>query len=209
MVRLTAPQTYRVISYLLAHPNTSQVQISRELNASRDLVNHVTKELEFPGIAEQKSRGHLELKDPIRLLEALSVERPLSKLLLETIRTEETDIRTVERMIADARSAGGYAFTTFSALGRYTQYYIAYPTIHVYAEHPHDLARRITPGRGDVTVNVLRPDSETIFHNANEMDKVRVVEPIQAVIDLFCLGGPGRDGAIKLYEQITEKTNRE
>jgi len=173
------------------------------------LVNHVTKELEFPGIAEQRSRGHLELKDPIRLLEALSVERPLSKLQSEEIRTEESDIHVVERTIADARSAGNYALTAFSALARYTQYYISYPTIHVYTDNPQNLAKGIRPGRGDVTVNVLRPDSETILLNAKKLDGIRVVEPIQTVIDLFGLGGPGRDGAIRLYQQITERTKQE
>jgi hypothetical protein len=193
-----------VISYLLAHPDTSQIEIARELNTSADLVNHVTKELEFPGIVEQKSRGHLELKDPLRLLEALSVERPLSKLLLARIRTEQSDVHVVERAMADGRSAGDYALTAFSALARYTQYYITYPTIHVYADRPGDIAKGIRPGRGDVAVDVLRPDSEAILHNARELEGVRVVEPIQAVIDLFCLGGPGRDGALKLYHQITE-----
>lgn len=206
MVRLRARQTYKVVSYLLAHPKTSQIQIARELGTSVDLVNHVTKELELPGIAEQKSRGHLELKDPIRLLEALSIERPLSKLLLETTRTEEMDTHAAEQSIADARSIGSYALTTFSALARYTQYYVAYPTIHVYVEDLEGFTRAIRPGRGDVAVNVLRPDSDVIFQNAREVDSMRVVEPIQVVIDLFCLGGPGRDGAIKLYEQTTEKT---
>ena len=100
-------------------------------------------------------------------------------------------------------------YPTLGALARYVQYYVAYPTIHVYSDHPQQFAKRITPGRGDVTVNVLRPDLETILHNAKEIDKILVVEPIQAVIDLFCLGGPGRDGAIRLYQQITEKTTRE
>ena len=31
-----------------------------------------------------------------------------------------------------------------------------------------------------------------------------LVEPIQVVIDLFCLGGAGRDGAVKLYENLTQ-----
>jgi len=100
-----------------------------------------------------------------------------------------------------------YALTAFSALARYTQYYITYPTIHVYADQPQHFAKGIRPGRGDVTVNVLRTDSEAILRNAKEFDRIRVVEPIQVVIDLFCLGGPGRDGAIRLYQQITEKTN--
>ena len=144
------------------------------------------------------------------MLEALSVERPLSKLLLVRIRTEESDAHAVELAISKLRSAGNYALTAFSALARYTQYYIAYPTIHLYADRPQDVASGIRPGRGDVAVNILRPDSETELGNARELEGVHVVEPIQTVIDLFCLGGPGRDGALKLYHQITEEAkNRE
>jgi hypothetical protein len=37
------------------------------------------------------------------------------------------------------------------------------------------------------------------------MKDAMVVEPVQIVIDLFCLSGPGRDGAMKLYKEITEE----
>lgn len=204
MVRLTAPQTYRVVSYLLAHPHTSQIEISKKLNVSRDLASHVTKELEYPGIAEQKSRGHLELKDPLRLLEALSVERPLSKLLIGTVRTEESEVRNVEGMIAKQSSPRSYAFTAFSALTKYLEYYITYPAVHVYSTAPNELMNRISPGNGDVTVNVFKSDSKVIFDNARTIGEVRVVEPVQAVIDMFGLGGPGRDGAMKLYQMISQ-----
>jgi len=83
-----------------------------------------------------KARWHLTLEDPVRLLEALSVERPLSKLLVARILTEESDAHVVELAISKLRSAGNYALTTFSAFARYTQYYIAYPMIHVHADRP-------------------------------------------------------------------------
>ena len=37
------------------------------------------------------------------------------------------------------------------------------------------------------------------------MKDAMVVEPVQIVIDLFYLNGPGRDGAMKLYKEITEE----
>ncbi|MHB8568303.1 MAG: winged helix-turn-helix domain-containing protein [Nitrososphaerales archaeon] len=209
MVKLTAPQTFKVVNYLLAHPNTSQVEISTSVEVSRDLVNHVVQELEAPGIVLQESRGHLKLKDPLRLLEALSIERPLSKLVIGEVRTEESDVSKVERMIRNAavhsiRGGYQYAFTCFSAISKYVEYYITYPSVHVYSNRPDEIQKSIVGGRGDVTVQILKPDFELILRNARLIRDLKLVEPVQVVLDLFCLGGAGRDGAVKLYESMTQ-----
>jgi biotin operon repressor len=206
MFRLTSPQTYKVVSYLLAHPRSSQIEISRTTGASRNLVNHVVNELQAPGIATQKAKGHLELSDPLRLLEVLSTERPLSKLVVKDVRTEESEVPKVERLVRNAAAhTGSYAFTAFSALAKHIEYYITYPSVHVYSEKPIELADRILAGRGDITVQILRPDSESILQNATHLKDTMIVESIQIVIDLFCLSGAGRDGAMKLYREITER----
>jgi len=206
MYRLTSPQTYKIISYFLAHPRSSQIEISRKTGTSRNLVNHVVNALEAPGIATQKAKGHLELTDPLRLLEVLSTERPLSKLVVKEVRTEESEVLKAERLVRNAATHTGlYALTAFSALAKHVEYYITYPTIHVYSEKPTQLADQIPDGRGDVTVQILMPDSESILKHARRIKDAVVVEPIQIVIDLFCLIGPGRDGAMKLYKEITER----
>ena len=206
-MKLAATQTFKTVSYLLAHPNTSQVEISRKVGASRDLVNYVVRDLQTLGIVRQQSRGHLELRDPLRLLDALSIQRPLSRLVIEEIRTEQSEISRAEKMVKSA-ARGDYALTCFSALSKYIEYYITYPTVHVYSGSPDELQKALIRGRGDVVVQVLRPDSELIFKNARKLRDLKVVEPIQAVIDLFCLGGPGRDGAVKLYQSLTEQIGR-
>jgi biotin operon repressor len=76
MVKLTAGQTFKVVNYLLANPSTSQIEISRNVGASRDLVNHVVQGLEPTGIVSQEAREHLELKEPLRLLEAICPSTP-------------------------------------------------------------------------------------------------------------------------------------
>ncbi len=157
-------------------------------------------------IAVQRARNHLELSDPLRLLEVLSAERPLSKLVTREVRTEESQAPKVERLVRNAAvHTGFYALTAFSALAKYVEYYITYPTVHVYSDNPERLADYIPSGRGDVAVQVLRPDSELIRQNARRLKEATLVEPVQVVIDLFCLGGGGRDGAMKLYEGIAER----
>lgn len=205
MGRLSSPQTYKVVEYLLAHPSTSQAEISVKTGASRNLVNHVVKQLELPGLVEQKGRLNLRLVDPLRLLEDMSIQRPLSSLLVESVRTEESQVSEAEKMVRSAAAhTGAYALTTFAALSKYTEYYIGYPTIHVYCERPAQVVNKLTPGRGDVAVQVLRPDFGIILGNTRRLKGFSVVEPVQVAVDLFGLGGPGRDGAMKLYKEITK-----
>jgi biotin operon repressor len=212
-VKLTATQTFKVVNYLLANPSTSQIAIARSLGVSSDLVNHVVQGLQAPGIVSQEARGHLELKEPLRLLEALSFERPLSKLVIEEIRTEQSEVSKVERMVRNWSvhypRAARYAFTCFSALSKYMEYYISYPSVHIYSSNPESLSKGLVRGRGDIVVHVLRPDSELIFRNTRLVKDLAVVEPIQVVIDLFCIGGAGRDGAMKLYQSLTVENARQ
>ncbi|MHB1908005.1 MAG: hypothetical protein ACYCQJ_03925 [Nitrososphaerales archaeon] len=205
---MTATQTYKVVSYLLANPHTSQAKISRDMGVSRDLVSYIVQGLEGPGIVSQEAREHLELKEPLRLLEAISIERPLSKLVTNEIRTEQSEVSKVERMVRNwsvhSQRDDRYALTCFSALSKYMEYYISYPSVHVYSSNPEHLSKGLVHGRGDIVVHVLRADSDLIFRNTRLMKGLAIVEPIQVVVDLFCLGGTGRDGAMKLYQSLIE-----
>jgi DNA-binding Lrp family transcriptional regulator len=204
MIRLSSAQTFKVVTYIMSHPRTSQVEVAKETGASRNLVNHVVSKLVAPGILAQRGKLDLRLEDPLRLLETMSVQRPLSSLIVKEVRTEESEVSRVEKLIREVAGAKGYALTCFSALSKRTSYYITYPTVHVYSRKPAELSDGLAPGRGDVTVQILKPDSETILDNAGRSRGFTVVEPVQVVIDLFCLGGPGRDGAMKLYKEITK-----
>jgi hypothetical protein len=202
-LRLDSPVTYRIVRYLLSHPHASQVEVAEQASASRNLVNHVVAQLQASRLAAQRGRMRLELVDPPRLLEALSIQRPLSMLALASVRTEESNSERAERQIRNASAHSGfkYALTTFSALSKYTEYYLNYPTVHVYCDRPADLLGHLPAGMGDVTVVVLKPDFESILTQARLVKNLNVVEPIQTVIDIFGLGGGGRDGAIRLYDQ--------
>ena len=83
------------------------------------------------------------------------------------------------------------------------------PVVHIYSDNAEELSTGLIRGRGDVIVHVLRPDSELIFTNIQQVNGLTIVEPIQVVIDLFCLGGACRDAAMKLYQSLTEQNGKE
>lgn len=51
-------------------------------------------------------------------------------------------------------------------------------------------------------MDLFVPDYPFIFEDIRKISGFNVVDPIQVVIDLFCLGSAGRDAATKLYERI-------
>ncbi len=57
-------------------------------------------------------------------------------------------------------------------------------------------------------IQILKPDSVLILKNTRRVRDLTLVEPIEVVIDLFCLGGAGRDGAMKLYQSLMQIGDR-
>jgi len=206
VLKLTAPASYSIIEYILENPTASQIEIAKHAHVSRSMVNYIVRDLSLRGVVSQSGKGRMRLQDPLKLLEALSFERPLKSLIVEEFHTEQSDVKLVEHQIRNAadKSGSSYAFTCFSALSKYINYYLTYPTVHAYSDKPKELRSKITEGRGAVNVKILEPDIPQILKETHLVDGLKIEEPVQTVIDLFCLGEEGRDGAMKLYEEVTK-----
>ncbi len=204
MVKLTAPQTYRVVKTVLEGQLNYQSEIVRKANVSRTQVSHIATSLEDLGIISQQGKARLKLLDPYKLLDAISYERPLKRLLVREFRTEASEPTAVEKLVRNTAVHRGYSYalTCFSALSKYIEYYITYPTVHIYSSSADELSTSFEYGGGMTSVQVLRPDNQAIMESILSAGDYFMVDPIQTVIDLFCLGEYGRDGAIKLYEAI-------
>ncbi len=201
-VKLSSPQAFRIAKYLLENPVTYQRQIHRDLGTSIGWINKVVNSLCEAGIARKGKWRRIELEDPYALLDLLSWQRPLQRLLQATIRLEHTEITAAEKNLRDIclKSQLNYALTAFSGLSRYLAYYITFPTIHTYTTNPKQLKQQLPKGRGPITIKILKPDYPDILKNTKTIKNFHVADPTQVVIDLFCLGAAGRDAATKLYE---------
>lgn len=152
----------------------------------------------------------IELQDPYALLDLLSWQRPLQRLLKATVRLELTDIASAEKILREvcSKTQLDYALTAFSGLNRYLVYYITFPTVHTYTNNPEQLRQLLPKGRGPVTVEVLRMDYPDILNSAKNINNFNVADSMQVVIDLFCLGSAGRDAATKLYEMMRNEQQK-
>lgn len=202
--KLTSPTAYQVVAYLLTHPNTSQLETSRSTGVSIGWVNAVVRTLEDNHVIRRGKRNRIEMIDAVSLLDNLAWERPLVRLRKAIIQAEMSQPSKVENALADAclKSGVRYALTGYSGMSRYLAYHIGYPTVHAYVAE--DLITNSLPkGRGAVTIELFAPDYPTILDRAQRHNNFWVVEPVQVVVDLFCLGSVGRDAAMKLYEMTS------
>jgi len=209
-VKLSSPQSFRIAKYLLENPITYQRQIHRDLEISIGWINKVVNSLYEAGITKKGKWRRIELEDPYALLDILSWHRPLQRLIKATVRLELTEIANAEKNLREIclKAQLDYALTAFSGLSRYLAYYITFPTIHAYTNNPKQLSQLLPKGRGPITTEILSPDYPDILKNIKNINNFNTVDPIQVVIDLFCLGSAGRDAATKLYEMTRNEQQK-
>ena len=209
-VKLSSPQSFRIAKYLLENPITYQRQIHRDLEISIGWINKVVNALYEVGITKKGKWRRIELEDPYALLDLLSWHRPLQRLIQATVRLELTEIANAEKKLREncLKAQLDYALTAFSGLSRYLAYYITFPTIHTYTNNPKQLSQLLPKGRGPITIEILRPDYPDILKNTRNINNFNTVDPIQVVVDLFCLGSAGRDAATKLYEMTRNEQQK-
>lgn len=200
-MKLTSLKSYRVIRFLLEHPTSSQLEISRKTEVALGYVNKIVNYLYDVNIVAKKSRRCV-LREPIRLLELISFERPLKRLEVASFRLPTTSIIKSEELIGNIcqKHQVGYAFTVFSGLRRYFEYHISYPSVHVYVDD-EEVVERIERGEGAVPIIILKPDRPDILARSREIKGYGVCDRIQIIVDLFS-GGLGRDAAMKFLEVV-------
>jgi len=187
-----------VIKHILADPEFSQREVSRETGVGLGYVNEVVNYLVSIGVVYR--RNHYTLGDPIRLLEKVSFDRPLASLEVSHFRMPTSAVDETERMISETleRDNVSYAFTGFSGLRRYFEYHISYPRVHFYVPDERGVVG-LERGEGPVEVVALRADMDSILGEAEVVQGVQVCSREQVIVDLFS-SGIGRDAAIKFLE---------
>jgi hypothetical protein len=200
-LKLTSTKAYRVVQYVLVNTEFTQREVTRKTSVGLGHVNEVINYMVSIGVVGRSEKGYV-LRDPVRLLEKISFDRPLNSVEVSRFRLPTTTIDETEKMVAAKLAAigTGYAFTVFSGLRRYFEYHISYPMVHLYVGDDSALGH-LEPGEGPVQVVALRPDIEGILEDSVEIGGVKVCSREQVIIDLFS-SGVGRDAAIKFLEAI-------
>jgi len=198
-LKLTSGKAYRVVRYVLGNPEFTQREVARKTGVSLGYVNEVVNYIVDVGIVVRSRKAFL-LREPVRLLEKISFDRPFSKVEVERFRVSTTSVQDTEEEVSSTLTGRGvrYAFTVFSGLRKYFEYHLSYPTVHFYVEDESAL-RHFERGEGSIQVVALRADLENIWNEMRVVDGFSVCDREQVVVDLFS-SGVGRDAAIKFLE---------
>ncbi|RLI09765.1 hypothetical protein DRO42_03455 [Candidatus Bathyarchaeota archaeon] len=203
-VKLTSKKAFKVVKYLLQHPEISQLDLSKRTGVALGYVNTIVNFLVDLNIVTKESRRCI-LKNPVRLLEKIAFERPLNRLIATSFRLATTSIKEGEKIVNNACITNDikYGFTVFSGMRRFYEYHITYPSIHVYISNIK-IEEAIEHGEGPITLFLITPDHPDILMETIEIDGFSVCTKPQIAVDLFS-SGVGRDAAIKFLEVFQDE----
>ena len=205
-----ARKSSRIVRTLLKHPARGwQVQqLGQEAAVSLGLASKVKKALIDEAYLEERARL-LYLRDPAKLLQAWAVQyRPyVQRLPLFTLsRPPEAERRLAEWCRANEIS---WALTQFAAAWRYLPLVrydksVAYIDKKVASEDRlSDLLAQLDARQVDTGANctLWLTDDPAVFSDANEVEGVKIVSPLQLYLDLKNLPGRGE----KVAQDILKK----
>lgn len=138
--------------YLLENRETTQSQVSQDLEVSLSTVNRTVKKLEKMGAVKVKARS-LKVIDPEKVLMHLANIRNLQEDITYKTRVDEP-IRKIERSMPQ-----GIKFTAFTAYkDRYEEVPADYSEVYVYADKEalNEIKRRFPPKKGPPNLIVLK-----------------------------------------------------
>jgi len=214
----------RIVRVLLIHPNKTWVlrELAKEGQVSLGMVHYVTSALIKMGfLSRTKSDrfGMLSLMDPYRLIRQWAASyNYLFVNKFSEYYTFDTEFEVFLSRLAKLpnRVIDKYALTLHAAAWIMVPY--VRPTdFHIYI-HPdirrEDLSKiierlNISPIEKSGNVKLVTPYDEGVFYGSKEINRVRIVSPVQLYVDLFNYPGRGEEAAGKLLEKITKEWQAE
>lgn len=207
-MKLTSKKSFKVVKYLLQYPENSQFDLSKKTGVSLGYVNEIVNFLYDLDIVSKEPRKCM-LKDPVRLLEKISFERPFNRFVATSFRLATTSIKKGEEILKNAciNNKINYSFTVFSGLKRFYEYHITFPSIHAYVSKIK-IEEAIEHGEGPITLFLLTPDRADILKEAKRIEGFFICTKPQIIVDLFT-SGVGKDAAIKFLEVVQHGRSRD
>lgn len=204
------PKAERILRFYLLRDSQKKASvnsyrdIAKEIGVSLGQLSKVNKKLDEFGLWLQQSEG-LRIIDKTKLLD----------LWRENYRSERNEVLSlysimqlpqIEKQLAEfcKRKKIQYALTLFSGANRlapFTRYNVA--TIYFSGdveELKRDLELKEVPSGANL--QILVPYDEGVYYKAQEVDSVKVSNPVQVYLDLYKYAGRGREQAEFLRERI-------
>ncbi|MHB1806913.1 MAG: hypothetical protein ACYCR2_07935 [Thermoplasmataceae archaeon] len=205
--RITSEKAWKIVCTILADKPQNILALSKQTGISYGWTNTIVHKLENSEIIP---RGYgLTVKDVDRLLNAVSWERPLEALHVETVNTGfKTATDCINEVALNLNKQGvDYAFTAHSSATYYGSSIIRDDFAYIYI--PDALERNFlrtysVEETSGCALKMYVPDRD-VMKSSKVFNGIRVVDHCQNLLDLAGLGTDGRTSAKDLVNKIGRK----
>ncbi len=204
--KFTSEKSWRVIARILREKGISIRRLSIEEKVSYAWTHATVQNLLTRGIAAKKG-NYVVVKDIPLLLNAVAWERPLENLFYGEINVDYDDVYEATKDLTNFLKNYNiqFSFTSYTAAGQYSGYGRRYDTLYMYIER--DQAERFKKEFGankGVKLRLYLPDRD-VFKDSHEIDGIKVVSLVQAILDMSGLGYSGRDITKAMVDEYANK----
>lgn len=183
-MKLTSPQTFKIVKYVLKAKEFTQLELSEKLGVSLGRVNRVIVWMKSRGFVERKGKKY-QLLNPVNLLRAIVLTR--SFIDMEAIFMTNTTLDK-EGVIRLVKEAGG-VLCLGSALEKYGGFFRAGDVsfyLKNYSRDSEKIKKKLSPYKGGILKVVCFSPDFDVEEDAVKIDGVKVTSKVQTVIDMFC-----------------------
>ena len=202
-------KSWRVTAELIRRGTTSIRQLSISSDVSYGWTHATVRHLVEMGVARRNDEG-VSIVDMEQLFDGVAWERPLSNLMVRSIRIAGDDQMEAAREIGDATGDWGieHAFTGFTAGGLYTGSGQRFDRLYVYvdASAVDRLEGSLSEQAGEMELMVYAPDRD-VWRDRVTVEGITLVSPSQALLDLIGLGYGARTMAREMWRYHESTTD--
>jgi len=193
ITRITTPSAWRVVYHFITHDSSSINRAALESGTSYSWAHRVIDDLLAQGLVERKGRSSYRLVDLGKLVNGIAWERPLEELEVNTWPASSTSLSEVFHDIIDADPDA--TITGYLAVQEYFNIARRVDLVQVYSSNPQKLERHLGSSNDGIKVSVLRYDRtiKAVKAGRPELLGIKVVDPVQLVLDLAGLGFAAQD----------------
>jgi len=199
--RITTENAWKVVTALLSVQLTSIRQLSKTTGVSYGWAHGITNRLISKGIAE-KFNGQVRITNHGKLLNAVSLERPMAGMNKGVIRTGYSSSHDAAAGLTGLleKSRIQFAFTGFTAASIYMGSAVRHDAVYLYLsdirDYPMLKSNEARNLRG-IRVHVYKPDRD-VTSGSQKVQEVRVVSKEQALLDMAGFGRSGGELALEM-----------
>jgi len=199
--RITTENAWKVVTALLSVRLTSIRRISKMTGVSYGWAHGITNRLISKGIAE-KLNGQVRITNHGKLLNAVSLERPIAGMNKGVLRTGYSSSHDAAAGLTGLLERSGIqlAFTGFTAASIYMGTAVRHDAVYLYLkdirDYPIVKSSEVRNPRG-IKVQVYEPDRD-VTTGSRKVQDVRVVSKQQALLDMAGFGRSGGELALEM-----------